>query len=60
MVRAVNDGNETVPTAVVAGRPGTNPDVEWVREQLSRSVRSTVSRADGSRPVVPRCPYRTL
>ncbi|KJY26959.1 glutaredoxin domain-containing protein [Streptomyces sp. NRRL S-495] len=36
-VRAANDGNETVPTVVVAGRPRTNPEVEWVREQLSRS-----------------------
>ncbi|MFJ4674208.1 glutaredoxin domain-containing protein [Kitasatospora purpeofusca] len=37
-VRAANDGNETVPTVVVAGRPRTNPDVEWVRQQLSRSM----------------------
>ncbi|MFG3527387.1 glutaredoxin domain-containing protein [Streptomyces sp. NPDC047917] len=34
-VRAANDGNETVPTVVVAGRPHTNPAPEWVREQLS-------------------------
>ncbi|MFF1449749.1 glutaredoxin domain-containing protein [Streptomyces sp. NPDC058274] len=34
-VRAANDGNETVPTVFVAGRPHTNPDPEWVREQLS-------------------------
>ncbi|TRV80789.1 hypothetical protein FKN01_05845 [Streptomyces sp. 130] len=33
-VRAVNDGNETVPTVFVAGRPHTNPDPAWVREQL--------------------------
>jgi len=33
-VRAVNDGNETVPTVVVAGRPRTNPDPAWVRQQL--------------------------
>ncbi|MFJ7068151.1 glutaredoxin domain-containing protein [Streptomyces sp. NPDC101115] len=33
-VRAANDGNETVPTVFVAGRPHTNPDVEWVRAQL--------------------------
>ncbi|MEV0787359.1 glutaredoxin domain-containing protein [Streptomyces sp. NPDC050423] len=33
-VRAANDGNETVPTVVVASRPHTNPDPEWVREQL--------------------------
>ncbi|WP_329274584.1 glutaredoxin domain-containing protein [Streptomyces sp. NBC_00691] len=37
-VRAANDGNETVPTVVVAGRPHTNPDPTWVREQLRRSV----------------------
>ncbi|OPF81150.1 hypothetical protein VT50_0210440 [Streptomyces antioxidans] len=35
-VRAANDGDETVPTVVVAGRPHTNPDPAWVREQLSR------------------------
>ncbi|MGW1965001.1 glutaredoxin domain-containing protein [Streptomyces sp. NPDC001935] len=34
-VRAVNDGNETVPTVVMAGRPHTNPDPDWVREKLS-------------------------
>ncbi|MFI7244641.1 glutaredoxin domain-containing protein [Streptomyces qinglanensis] len=34
VVRAANDGNETVPTVVVAGRPHTNPGPEWVREQL--------------------------
>lgn len=34
-VREANDGNETVPTVVVAGRPHTNPDPAWVREQLS-------------------------
>ncbi|GHB67953.1 membrane protein [Streptomyces cirratus] len=32
-VRAVNDGNETVPTVVVAGQPHTNPHPEWVRER---------------------------
>ncbi|MFF4507410.1 hypothetical protein [Streptomyces sp. NPDC001401] len=37
-VRAANDGNETVPTVVVAGRPHVNPDPEWVREQLSPSA----------------------
>lgn len=36
VVRAANDGNETVPTVVVAGRPHTNPDPAWVREQLSQ------------------------
>ncbi|MFD3374232.1 MULTISPECIES: glutaredoxin domain-containing protein [unclassified Streptomyces] len=35
VVRAANDGDETVPTVVVAGRPHTNPDPAWVREQLS-------------------------
>jgi glutaredoxin len=34
-VRAANDGNETVPTVVVAGRPHVNPDPAWVREQLA-------------------------
>ncbi len=34
-VRAVNDGNETVPTVFVAGRPHTNPDPAWLRAQLS-------------------------
>ncbi|MFJ6794943.1 glutaredoxin domain-containing protein [Streptomyces sp. NPDC091268] len=38
VVRAANDGNETVPTVVVAGRPHTNPEPAWVREQLSPSV----------------------
>ncbi|MEU6390599.1 glutaredoxin domain-containing protein [Streptomyces sp. NPDC046939] len=33
-VRAVNDGDETVPTVFVAGRPHTNPDPRWVRELL--------------------------
>ncbi|MDX3639231.1 glutaredoxin domain-containing protein [Streptomyces sp. MB09-02B] len=37
-VRAANDGNETVPTIVVAGRPHTNPDPAWVRELLSSSA----------------------
>ncbi|MGW1620500.1 glutaredoxin domain-containing protein [Streptomyces sp. NPDC002172] len=37
-VRAANDSNETVPTVVVAGRPHTNPDPEWVRAQLAPSV----------------------
>lgn len=34
-VREVNDGNETVPTVFVAGRPHVNPDPGWVRERLS-------------------------
>ncbi|SFF51862.1 Glutaredoxin [Actinacidiphila alni] len=33
-VRAVNDGNETVPTVVVAGTAHTNPDPAWVRERV--------------------------
>ncbi|MFF4399458.1 glutaredoxin domain-containing protein [Streptomyces sp. NPDC001480] len=37
-VRAVNEGNETVPTVVVDGRPHVNPEPAWVREQLSRSA----------------------
>ncbi|MFI6950298.1 glutaredoxin domain-containing protein [Streptomyces sp. NPDC050422] len=35
VVRAANEGNETVPTVVVAGRPHVNPDPAWVREQIS-------------------------
>ncbi|MGW0969208.1 glutaredoxin domain-containing protein [Streptomyces sp. NPDC002516] len=34
-VRAVNGGDETVPTVVVDGRPHTNPDPAWLRERLS-------------------------
>ncbi|MFD8983844.1 glutaredoxin domain-containing protein [Streptomyces sp. NPDC059564] len=37
-VRAANDGNETVPTVLLAGRPHTNPDPQWVREQLFPSA----------------------
>lgn len=37
-VRAANDGDETVPTVVVAGRPHTNPDPGWVRAQLAPSA----------------------
>ncbi|MFJ9567952.1 glutaredoxin domain-containing protein [Streptomyces fuscichromogenes] len=33
-VRTANNGNETVPTIVIAGRAHTNPDPAWVREQL--------------------------
>ncbi|MFD4479124.1 MULTISPECIES: glutaredoxin domain-containing protein [unclassified Streptomyces] len=36
-VRAANEGNETVPTVVVAGRPHVNPAPEWVREQVRPS-----------------------
>ncbi|MFJ2093783.1 glutaredoxin domain-containing protein [Streptomyces sp. NPDC087901] len=36
-VREVCDGNETVPTVFVAGRPHINPDPGWVREQLCSS-----------------------
>ncbi|MFJ7177962.1 glutaredoxin domain-containing protein [Streptomyces massasporeus] len=35
VVRAANQGNETVPTVVVAGEAHTNPDPAWVREQLT-------------------------
>ncbi|MFE2531572.1 glutaredoxin domain-containing protein [Streptomyces sp. NPDC059371] len=38
-VRVANDGNETVPTVIVAGRPHTNPDPAWVRENLSSRPR---------------------
>ncbi|MBQ0829116.1 glutaredoxin domain-containing protein [Streptomyces tagetis] len=34
-VRAANGGDETVPTVLVDGRPHTNPDPAWVREQLA-------------------------
>ncbi|NEC76740.1 glutaredoxin domain-containing protein [Streptomyces rochei] len=37
-VRAANDGNETVPTVLVADQPHTNPDPVWVREQLPPSA----------------------
>ncbi|MDQ0808319.1 mycoredoxin [Streptomyces sp. B3I7] len=37
-VRAANDGDETVPTVLVAGQPHVNPDPEWVRAQLSPST----------------------
>jgi mycoredoxin len=33
-VRAVNGGDETVPTVVVAGRAYVNPDPRWVRARL--------------------------
>jgi glutaredoxin len=52
-VRAANHGDETVPTVILAGRPHTNPDPEWVRQQLSPSVpcdqkpRPTVRQARG-------------
>ncbi|MGY0064337.1 glutaredoxin domain-containing protein [Streptomyces sp. LZ34] len=38
VVRAANDGNETVPTVMVAGQPHVNPDPEWVRGQLPPST----------------------
>ncbi|MET9555665.1 glutaredoxin domain-containing protein [Streptomyces sp. NPDC006645] len=37
-VRAVNGGDETVPTVFVAGRPYVNPDPGWVRDQLPPPV----------------------
>ena len=33
-VREVADGNETVPTVIVAGRPYVNPDPRWLRSAL--------------------------
>ncbi|MEU0782701.1 glutaredoxin domain-containing protein [Streptomyces sp. NPDC006173] len=39
VVRAANDGNETVPTVIVAGRPHVNPDPEWVRAQITSAPR---------------------
>jgi mycoredoxin len=33
-VRAVADGNETVPTVILAGAPHVNPDPRWLRAQL--------------------------
>ncbi|MFI8322760.1 glutaredoxin domain-containing protein [Streptomyces sp. NPDC085529] len=33
-VRAVNDGNETVPTVLLSGRPHTNPDPAWLRDRI--------------------------
>ncbi|MFI0271614.1 glutaredoxin domain-containing protein [Streptomyces luteogriseus] len=35
VVWAAYQGNETVPTVVVAGRAHTGPDPAWVREQLT-------------------------
>ncbi len=34
-LRSVNDGNETVPTVVIAGEPHTNPPPRQVLEALS-------------------------
>ncbi|WP_432157058.1 glutaredoxin domain-containing protein [Streptomyces sp. bgisy153] len=36
MVREAADGDETVPTVLVDGRPHVNPDPAWVRRQISR------------------------
>jgi mycoredoxin len=33
-VRAVADGNETVPTVILAGVPHVNPDPRWLRREL--------------------------
>ena len=38
-VRAVNDGNETVPTVFVGDEHRTNPPPAWVRERLRRADR---------------------
>lgn len=35
-LRSVNDGNETVPTVVIAGEPHINPPPRQVIEALSR------------------------
>lgn len=34
-VRAANNGNETVPTVVIANHPHTNPTPTWLRKQLT-------------------------
>jgi len=36
-VRAIAEGNETVPTVVVAGQGHVNPDATWVRDRLLSS-----------------------
>lgn len=33
-VRAVADGNETVPTVILAGEAHVNPDPQWLRSRL--------------------------
>jgi mycoredoxin len=33
-VREVADGNETVPTVILAGAPHVNPDPRWLRSRL--------------------------
>jgi glutaredoxin len=33
-VRAVADGNETVPTVILAGTPHVNPNPRWLRAEL--------------------------
>jgi mycoredoxin len=33
-VRTVADGNETVPTVILAGAPHVNPDPRWLRSRL--------------------------
>jgi mycoredoxin len=33
-VRTVADGNETVPTVILAGAPHVNPDPQWLRSRL--------------------------
>ncbi|MHC5902454.1 glutaredoxin domain-containing protein [Streptomyces sp. S6] len=34
-VRAANDGNETVPTVFIDGRPHVNPEASWLKAQLT-------------------------
>jgi hypothetical protein len=36
VVRSADEGDETVPTVVVAGRSHVGPDPAWVRERLFR------------------------
>jgi glutaredoxin len=38
VVRAVNNGDETVPTVFIGGEPHVNPDPAWVRKHLSSST----------------------
>ncbi|GGW59095.1 membrane protein [Streptomyces lucensis JCM 4490] len=45
-VRAVNGGDETVPTVVLEGRPYVNPDPAWLRDRLSTTVRSGTTTQD--------------
>ncbi|MGW6273974.1 glutaredoxin domain-containing protein [Streptomyces sp. NPDC055060] len=48
-VRAANEGDETVPTVLVSGRPHVNPDLAWVRAQVRRPPAGRMGR-NGDRP----------